>query len=48
MDGLVYLLDQAGVALAQANEAISRLSQRIEDLEHAVHRSDDPSDNGTP
>jgi hypothetical protein len=30
MDGLIYLLDQAGRALAQANETIAALTRQIE------------------
>ena len=32
MDGLVYLLDQAGRALAQTNEHIARLEQQVAEL----------------
>ncbi|WP_284731684.1 hypothetical protein [Curtobacterium flaccumfaciens] len=32
MDGLVYLLNQAGVALAQANDEIGRLRAENEQL----------------
>ena len=32
MDGIIYLLDQAGRALAQANERIADLSKQLEEL----------------
>ena len=32
MDGLVYLLNQAGMALAQANDEIGRLLEENEQL----------------
>lgn len=32
MDGVIYLLDQAGRALAQANERIAELTKQVEDL----------------
>lgn len=33
MDGLVYLLNQAGIGLAQANAEIVRLREEIDRLE---------------
>lgn len=33
MDGLLYLLDQAGISLAQANAEIARLHEEIARLE---------------
>lgn len=30
MDGLIYLLNQAGLALAQANERIAELTKALE------------------
>ena len=41
MDGLVYLLNQAGLALAQANEQIAELTKRIAALEAAARKDDD-------
>lgn len=36
MDGIVYLLDQAGIALAQANKHISEQGQEITALRAAL------------
>jgi len=33
MDGIIYLLNQAGIALAQANEEINQLRSRVAELE---------------
>ena len=32
MDGIIYLLDQAGRALAQANEQIANLTKQVQEL----------------
>lgn len=31
MDGLIYLLNQSGIALAQANERIAELTKQLEE-----------------
>lgn len=33
MEGIIYLLNQSGIALAQANDEISQLRARIAELE---------------
>lgn len=33
ISGLVYLLNQAGIALAQTNDEISRLQARVSELD---------------
>ncbi len=33
MEGIIYLLNQSGVALAQAEQQIAALSKRIKELE---------------
>lgn len=40
MDGLVYLLNQAGVALAEANQRIAQLMQENEELRRLVAAPD--------
>ena len=32
MDGVIYLLDQAGRALAEANQQIANLTKQVEEL----------------
>lgn len=43
MDGVLYIIDQAGRALAQANQQIAQLQARLAELEAA---RDDPSQPG--
>lgn len=33
MDGIIYLLNQAGIALAQANDEITQLRARVAEME---------------
>lgn len=40
MEGLVYLLNQAGIALAEANQRIAQLTQEIETLRRAATNQD--------
>lgn len=40
MDGIFYLLNQAGVALAQANDEITRLRTENEQLRAAAETHD--------
>lgn len=42
MDGLVYLLNQAGMALAEANSRIGQLMQENEQLKHALEERTEP------
>lgn len=43
MEGLVYLLNQAGVALAEANQRIARLTQENEALRRGSAEEDRPN-----
>jgi hypothetical protein len=45
IDGLIYLLNQAGLALAQANDALARANARIEQLEAALEPEHAPAGN---
>lgn len=38
MDGLIYLLNQAGIALAEANQQICRLTAENEQLRQDLER----------
>ena len=40
MDGIIYLLNQAGIALAQANERISVLDAELAELRSASSLTD--------
>ncbi len=44
MDGLVYLLNQAGVALAQANDEVGRLRKENEQLRVALDEATPTAD----
>ena len=43
MNGIIYLLDQAGVALAQANEEIARLHVEIATLRQQIEDQQPPA-----
>lgn len=46
MEGIIFLLNQAGLGLAQANAEIARLRERVEELEARLKVPLVPEDGG--
>lgn len=46
MEGIIFLLNQAGLGLAQANAEIARLRERVEELEARLKVPSVPEDGG--